>query len=134
MSNKRKAGSMGSLTKRVRAGESEESKLLPMPNWLCEFDGKYVRAIGMGVMPLCINYPTPRPSRAEAIRVLHTALECGVRYFDTADTYCNDGKEIHYGEQLVHDAVSSYESGILKDQVIIATKVSTPIIQTTLTY
>ncbi len=79
-------------------------------------------AMGLGVMPLCISYPKQRPSMEQAIAVIHAALEVGVRFFDTADAYCHDQKDFHYGESLVRRAVASYMDGSLLDSIVIATK------------
>lgn len=76
--------------------------------------------LGLGTMPLCVCYPSVRPSHSDAIKLIHTALAAGVRYFDTADTYCRDQKDLHYGEILMHEALSS--CSVPRSQVVVATK------------
>eukprot|EP00808_Paulinella_micropora_P013385 g77129.t1 len=95
---------------------------LAVPDWTVTLCGRQVSALGMGVMPLCVDYPNTRPSRGEALVVLHAALEVGVRFFDTADTYCRDGQELHYGEALVAEAVRTWKDGAARAEVVVATK------------
>jgi len=52
------------------------------------------------------------PNRDLAVRVLHSAVESGVNFFDTADSYGP-----HTNEVLFHDALKSYY-----DKIVIATK------------
>jgi len=52
------------------------------------------------------------PNRDLAVRVLHSAVESGVNFFDTADSYGP-----HTNEMLFHDALKSYY-----DKIVIATK------------
>ena len=47
-----------------------------------------VSAIGLGAMPLSTKQP--RPSREEAVAVVHAALDAGVTLVDTADAYSRD--------------------------------------------
>jgi histidinol-phosphate phosphatase family protein len=61
-----------------------------------------------------------RPPEADAIGVIHFALDQGVRVLDTADSYALDDKDLHYGEQLVRKALSSWSGP--KDQVRVITK------------
>lgn len=58
--------------------------------------------IGFGTMPLAIQ---ERPDEAEAIRRIHRALDGGINWLDTADTYCIDDADIGYGERLVAKAL-----------------------------
>jgi aryl-alcohol dehydrogenase-like predicted oxidoreductase len=76
-----------------------------------------VGAVGLGVMPLAIQN---RPSEADAVRVIHTALDQGVNFFDTADCYCHDEHDVGYGERLLAKALTSY--GGARDGVVFATK------------
>jgi histidinol-phosphate phosphatase family protein len=61
-----------------------------------------------------------RPPEADAIGVVHFALDQGVRVLDTADSYALDDKDLHYGEQLVRKALASWSGP--KDQVRVITK------------
>ena len=61
-----------------------------------------------------------RPPEADAIGVIHFALEQGIRVLDTADSYALDDKDLHYGEQLVRKALASWSGP--KDQVRVITK------------
>ena len=77
-----------------------------------------VSAIGLGAMPLSTKQP--RPSREEAIAVVHAALDAGVTLVDTADAYSRDEAEFGHNEELVAEALASYGSGA--DGVLVATK------------
>jgi aryl-alcohol dehydrogenase-like predicted oxidoreductase len=77
-----------------------------------------VSAIGLGAMPLSTK--DPRPSREEAIAVVHAALDAGVTLVDTADAYSRDEAEFGHNEELVAEALASYGSGA--DGVLVATK------------
>ena len=62
-----------------------------------------------------------RPSEAEAIRVIHRALDLGIRVLDTADSYCLDARDMHYGEALVRASLSSWDGP--RESVHVITKV-----------
>ena len=49
-----------------------------------------------------------RPELDEAIKVIHHALDQGIRVLDTADSYGLDHKDLHYGETLVRRALDSW--------------------------
>ena len=69
--------------------------------------------MGFGAMRLCGGYAWGEPrDRKEALRVLRRALELGVQFIDTADTY---GPEV--SENLIAEALHPYPRG-----VVIATK------------
>jgi aryl-alcohol dehydrogenase-like predicted oxidoreductase len=76
-----------------------------------------VGAIGLGAMPLSTK--EPRPSREDAIAVVHAALDAGVTLIDTADAYSRDEAEFGHNESLVADALAAY--GGTAD-VLVATK------------
>ncbi len=77
-----------------------------------------VSAIGLGAMPLSTK--GPRPSRAEAVGVVHAALDAGVTLVDTADAYARDEAEFGHNESLVAEALTSYGPGAA--DVLVATK------------
>ncbi|MGY1754434.1 aldo/keto reductase [Blastococcus sp. SYSU D01042] len=77
-----------------------------------------VSAIGLGAMPLSTK--EARPSREEAIGVVHAALDAGVTLVDTADAYSRDEAEFGHNEELVAEALAAYGSGA--DEVLVATK------------
>ena len=83
----------------------------------CEIHG-----YGMGTMPLGVLYPDPtlRPSETQAQDMIRAAVEKGVRFFDTADTYGPDRSDLHYCERLVASALKD----IRKETkgVVLATK------------
>lgn len=79
--------------------------------------GLEVSCVGLGEMPLSID---GRPPEAEAIRVIHTALEAGMTLIDTADVYCRDHRDIGHGERLVAKALASWSGP--KGRVLVATK------------
>lgn len=73
--------------------------------------GLEVSAIGLGCMGLSFAYG-PATDRVDAIRLLRTAVEKGVTFFDTAEAY---GPFLN--EELLGEALESYRS-----DVVIATK------------
>jgi len=79
--------------------------------------GKRVTALGLGTMPLAI---TGRPEEADAVRVVHRALELGVSWLDVADSYCLNDAEVGYGERLVARAVATWPGA--REDVMLATK------------
>jgi histidinol-phosphate phosphatase family protein len=74
--------------------------------------------LGFGLLRLGI---ADRPSEAEAIDLIHFAFDRGVRLLDTADTYCLDDKDLHYGERLARKAVDSWKGP--SEEVRIITKI-----------
>ena len=73
--------------------------------------GLEVSAIGLGCMGMSFGYGPPKDEK-EMIAVLHSAVELGVTFFDTAEVY---GPYIN--EVLVGKALSP-----IREQVVIATK------------
>jgi len=71
-----------------------------------------VSAIGFGCMGMSQSFG-PLPDRKDAISIIHTAVERGVTFFDTAEIY----GEHHHNEALVGEALAPF-----KGKVIIATK------------
>ena len=70
-----------------------------------------VSAIGLGCMGMSHGYGAPADKK-EMISLIHTAVECGVTFFDTAEIY---GPFIN--EELVGEALLPFHG-----QVVIATK------------
>ncbi len=70
-----------------------------------------VSAIGLGCMGMGFSYG-PAADKQEMIKLLRTAVERGVNFFDTAEVY---GPFIN--EELVGEALAP-----IRDQVVIATK------------
>ena len=73
--------------------------------------GLEVSAIGLGCMGLSYGYG-PATDRQEAIKLIRSAVDRGVTFFDTAEAY---GPFLN--EEVVGEALSP-----LRDQVVIATK------------
>lgn len=70
-----------------------------------------VSAIGLGCMGMSFAYG-PAPDKQEMIKLIHTAFDRGVTFFDTAEAYGP-----FTNEELVGEALAPY-----RDQVVIATK------------
>jgi aryl-alcohol dehydrogenase-like predicted oxidoreductase len=70
-----------------------------------------VSAIGLGCMGMSFSYGPPKDKK-EMIALLHTAVDRGVTFFDTAEVYGP-----YLNEELVGEALEPY-----KDKVVIATK------------
>ncbi|HIK05097.1 MAG TPA: aldo/keto reductase [Trichormus sp. M33_DOE_039] len=79
--------------------------------------GVFVSAIGLGAMPMSIY---DRPPESQSIQLIHRALDLGITFIDTADSYCKDELDKHHNERLIHKAFSSYQGDV--SQVIVATK------------
>ena len=79
--------------------------------------GVDVSAIGMGGMPMSLR---DRPKESQSISVIHRALELGITFIDTADSYCKDESDKHHNEQLIHKAISTYNGDV--NHVVVATK------------
>ena len=79
--------------------------------------GQQVGAIGLGAMPLSVE---GRPSEDDAVRVVHAALDAGVRLVDTADAYCLGAAEVGHNERLVATALATWSGD--PDDVLVATK------------
>lgn len=79
--------------------------------------GVSVSAIGLGGMPMSIYN---RPPEAQSIEVIHRALDLGITFIDTADSYCKDESDKHHNEKLIHKALASYQGDV--SNVIVATK------------
>lgn len=73
--------------------------------------GLEVSSMGLGCMGMSFGYGPPKDKR-EMIALLHTAVERGITFFDTAEVY---GPFVN--EELVGEAFAP-----IRDQVIIATK------------
>ncbi len=76
-----------------------------------------VSAIGFGAMPLSTQ---GRPAEAQAISVLHAALDAGTTLIDTADVYCLDEGDIGHNERLIAKALAGWSGD--RRSIIIATK------------
>lgn len=76
-----------------------------------------VSAIGLGGMPMSIE---GRPDRERSIRTIHAALDAGLTFFDTADSYNRDANETGHNESLFADALRTY--GADTSHVLVATK------------
>src|ERR1700729_4329029 len=70
-----------------------------------------VSAIGLGCMGMSFSYGPPKDKK-EMTTLLHTAVERGVTFFDTAEVYGP-----YLNEELVGEALEPY-----KGKVVIATK------------
>jgi len=79
--------------------------------------GVRVHPIGWGVMPLSTR--SARPDRKGALAVFKAALDAGVDFWDTANSYCLDDRETGHNERLIAWAIR--ELGVA-DRVHVATK------------
>jgi aryl-alcohol dehydrogenase-like predicted oxidoreductase len=77
-----------------------------------------VSVLGFGGMPLSI--PGRPADEADAVRVIHAALDGGVTLLDTADVYCLDEADIGHNERLIARALATW--GGDRAGVVVATK------------
>ncbi|MEZ4413598.1 MAG: aldo/keto reductase [Gemmatimonadales bacterium] len=76
-----------------------------------------VPPVGFGGMPLST---AGRPDESEGVRVIHAALDAGVRLLDTADVYCLSDEDLGHNERLMARALREWNGP--RDEVIVATK------------
>jgi HAD superfamily hydrolase (TIGR01662 family) len=74
--------------------------------------------LGLGLLRLSTE---GRASTEDAIQLVHLALDQGVRILDTADSYCLDNGDFHYGETLARAAAESWNGP--REEIRILTKV-----------
>jgi aryl-alcohol dehydrogenase-like predicted oxidoreductase len=67
-----------------------------------------VSCIGLGGMPLSI---AGRPDEAQAVRVVHAAIDAGMTLIDTADVYCLDDDDIGHNERVIARALREHRGG-----------------------
>ena len=79
--------------------------------------GVSVSAIGLGGMPMSIYN---RPPESQSIQVIHRALDLGISFIDTANSYCRDESDKHHNEQLINKALQTYNGDT--SHVVVATK------------
>lgn len=73
--------------------------------------------VGYGGMHLSLQ---DRPSEADAIRVVHTALDAGMTLIDTANAYCLDARDTGHNERLLAKALREWSGP--RERVLVATK------------
>src|SRR4051794_11055113 len=76
-----------------------------------------VSAVGLGGMPMSIE---GRPDEARSISTIHAALEAGVTFIDTADSYHLRADDVGHNEELIATALATY--GEDTSDVLVATK------------
>ncbi|HTV48213.1 MAG TPA: aldo/keto reductase [Phycisphaerae bacterium] len=81
--------------------------------------GLEVSCIGLGGMPLSIS--DDRPFEADAIKVIHRAIDLGVNFIDTADAYCLDDLDAGHNERLIGKALSELPAA-KRQNIYVATK------------
>ncbi|MEO1376528.1 MAG: aldo/keto reductase, partial [Cyanobacteria bacterium J06635_10] len=79
--------------------------------------GISVSALGLGGMPMSIY---ERPPESQSINVIHRALDLGITFIDTADSYCKDESDKHHNERLIHKALQTYDGDT--SNIVVATK------------
>jgi aryl-alcohol dehydrogenase-like predicted oxidoreductase len=78
--------------------------------------GIRVYPIGLGAMPLSLS---GRPDEATAIGVIKAALDAGVDFIDTANSYCIDQNDVGHNERLIAKALKKLGAA---GKVTVATK------------
>ncbi|BDA71088.1 aldo/keto reductase [Rivularia sp. IAM M-261] len=79
--------------------------------------GITVSAIGLGAMPMSVY---ERPDESQSIEVIHRALDLGITFIDTADSYCKDESDKHHNERLIGKALQTYSGDT--SNIVVATK------------
>lgn len=78
-----------------------------------------VSALGMGAMPVSQGR-IPAVPHEQAIATLHAALDAGITFFDTADTYAPSWDTMGHNEKIVAEALRTWDGDT--SQVVVATK------------
>ena len=86
--------------------------------------GLKISSIGYDALPLSLKR---RPTEADAVKLIHSLLDLGINFIDTADSNFDNELEKHHNEKLICKALKSYRGnfgGYFKsiDDVIVATK------------
>ena len=81
--------------------------------------GLTVSAVGLGGVALSI--PTTRPDQATAIKVVHHAIDQGVTFIDTADSYSQGEADMGHNERLFRAALAQLPAEV-RTRVVVATK------------
>jgi aryl-alcohol dehydrogenase-like predicted oxidoreductase len=76
-----------------------------------------VSSIGLGGMPMSVG---GEEAAGRARTTIHAALDAGVTLIDTADCYAPDGTGLGHNEQLVADALATWDGDT--SAVLVATK------------
>jgi aryl-alcohol dehydrogenase-like predicted oxidoreductase len=75
--------------------------------------------IGLGAMSLSMK---GRPSEAISTAIIHRAIDLGVTFIDTADSYCLDHHDMGHNERLIASALRTYRGAGPVDKVVVGTK------------
>jgi aryl-alcohol dehydrogenase-like predicted oxidoreductase len=81
--------------------------------------GLSVSAVGLGGVALSI--PDTRPDQASAIKVIHHAIDRGVTFIDTADSYSRGEADMGHNERLFRAALAELPADV-RARVVVATK------------
>jgi pyridoxine 4-dehydrogenase len=81
--------------------------------------GLSVSAVGLGGVPLSV--PETRPDEATAIKVIHHAIDQGVTFRDTADSYGRGETDMGHNERLFRSALAQLPADV-RARVVVATK------------
>ncbi|MDE0229641.1 MAG: aldo/keto reductase, partial [Spirochaetaceae bacterium] len=81
--------------------------------------GLSVSAVGLGGVALSI--PATRPDQATAIKVIHHAIDRGVTFIDTADSYGQGEADMGHNERLFRAALAQLPADV-RARVVVATK------------
>lgn len=79
----------------------------------------HVSPIGYGAMPISMSN-SQVPPRERGIATVHAALDAGITLIDTADIYAPSFGAMGHNEQLVAEALRSWEGD--RSRVVVATK------------
>lgn len=91
------------------------------PSYICCMDYRGLGRTGMLVSPLCFGAMNlgvwGEPDHDTAVGLVHTALDAGINFIDTADVYSQGESEVIVGKAL---------AGGRRDGVVLATKFHNP--------
>ncbi len=99
--------------------EKIKNKMMNLPTIHLGQTAVKITRIGLGAMPLSVY---GRPTKEDAIKVIHRTIDLGITLIDTADAYCLDENDKNHGEILLHQAFQTYQGSFDVNQIIVATK------------
>jgi aryl-alcohol dehydrogenase-like predicted oxidoreductase len=79
-----------------------------------------VSAVGLGCMPL--SFSNMRDERPRAVATIHRALDLGINFLDTSNIYAPSWDAVGHNEELIAEALNSYQGAADLSSVVVTTK------------
>jgi len=79
-----------------------------------------VSAVGLGCMPLSFSHM--RDERPRALATIYRALDLGINFLDTSNIYAPSWDAVGHNEELIAEALNSYQGAADLSSVVVTTK------------